>query len=82
MDLNLNGKVALVTGSSKRIGSVGDSDQGGKRPLHEGYQPLRKGDILLARRRGYTPASAPASPAKPPQGGSGALPKPPPAHKK
>jgi hypothetical protein len=57
-----------------------ESDQGRKRPLHEGVEPLRKG--ISPDEKGITPAPASAPAAKPPQGGSVMLPSPPKAEKK
>jgi hypothetical protein len=51
-----------------------ESDQGGKKPLHEGVEPLRKG--ITPEEKGLTPAPASAPAAKPPQGGSVTLPPP------
>jgi len=60
--------------------ATNDSDQGEKKPLHEGYEPLRKG--LTPEKKGLTPAPASAPLGKPPQGGSGTAQPPPKADKK
>lgn len=59
---------------------MGD-DKTGRRRVDEGYEPLQKGFTPTVK-KGYTP-NVPAQPApKPPQGGSGGMPKPPVADKK
>ena len=50
-------------------------DQNGKRPLREGYEPRENGSAPVIK-EGYTPIATIRPSSKPPQGGSGLMPRP------
>ncbi len=58
-----------------------ENDQKEKGRLEEGYEPLQKG-FTPAEKKGYSPLGQGQPTSKPPQGGSGGMPKPPVADKK